>query len=282
MKWILTCLAFAFSFSLVACQGDEGAPVDYGPAVPQASIDKALNAPLANVDPLKIQLGQFTDIIQSQTIAAKAYQTTGEVGTTVVALDDQATQIVFTIIEKTVSYSDNKIVARELTRIAQKPPIPAVVTPQQSAQGPRLNSHWYFDVFSQNRKDPFINNMILFMNKYLTVLAETPMATKPTSFHNLSIHSSAEAPPAAVQKQTNCGDVPGCKINLTKVSFDMLVWSDPSGPDKIHREFLLSPDVPYFANVMSECDSLLVPVGNMKTLVTLCSDVVNFRYATPQ
>ena len=116
----------------------------------------------------------------------------------------------------------------------------------------------------------------------MSVLANAPAKYPHTTYHNLNVSASSVSPPAAVQKQPNCGDVANCKINLHKVSFDMLVWSDPITPDKIHREFALSADVPYFANVMSECDSLLVPVGNLKTLVTLCSDVINFRFTTPQ
>ncbi len=273
MKLIFTLLSFSFCFSMMACQGDEGTPVNYGPAVSQTAVDNALNAPLAKVDPLKIQLGQFTDVIQSQIISGQAYQSTGEVGTSVVGRDDQATQVVFTILEKTVSYSDNKVIARELTRIAQKATAPTTAS--------ILTSRWVPDVFSQDRNDPFVNSMILFLNKYIHVSADTPTPTPLVTFHNLTVQASSAQPPKSVQSQPNCGGVTNCSISITKVSFDMLVWNDPKAPDKIHREFSLSPDVPFFSNVMSQCDSLLVPVGVLKTLVTLCSDVTNFRFTTP-
>ena len=298
MKMICGIFILSFCFFIFGCQGDEGDPVDYGPAIPQSSVDNALNAPLANVDPLKIQLGQFTDILQSQIIEGEAYQTTGEVGSTVVARDDQPTQVVFTILEKTVSYSDNKVISRELTRIAQKntatqpdptssptpSPTPAtgVTMIQAKSSNQRLSSHWTYDVFSQNRSNPFVNSMILFINKYLTILDTAPAPTPATTFHNLVVSTASVAPPLSVQQQPNCGDVPKCKISVSKISFDMLVWNNPAAPDKIHREFSISGDVPFFANVMSECDSLLVPVGTLKSLVTLCSDVTNFRFTTPQ
>ncbi len=304
MNPILGFIVISLSLFLFGCQGDEGQPVDYGPAVPQSSVDNALNAPLADVDPLKIQLGQFTDIIQSQILEGEAYQTTGEVGSTVVGRDDQPTQVVFTILEKTVSYSDNKVISRELTRTAQKnsadptpTPTPApTATPSPTPSPPpsiteasrathryrRLHSHWSLDVFSQNRSNPFVNSMILFMNKFMSVLDDAPAPTVVMTFHNLITANSVEAPPLAVQQQANCGGIPNCKIKVSKVAFDMLVWNNPTTPDKIHREFAISGDVPFFANVMSQCDSLLVPVGKIKTFVTLCSDVTNFRFTTPQ
>lgn len=302
MKSICGIFVLTMCLFIFGCQGDEGDPVNYGPAIPQSSVDNALNAPLANVDPLKIQLGQFTDILQSQIIEGEAYQTTGEVGSTVVARDDQPTQVVFTILEKTVNYSDNKVISRELTRIAQKntatqpdpgsSPTPSPTPSPKPATGAsmtqaktsnqRLNSHWTYDFFSQNPSNPFVNSMILFINKYLTPFDTTPAPAPATTFHNLNVSVASVAPPLAVQQQPGCGGVPNCKISVSKISFDMLVWNDPATPDKIHREFSISGEVPFFANVMSECDSLLVPVGTLKSLVTLCSDVTNFRFTTPQ
>ncbi len=285
MKLTLALFSFIFCFVAFSCQGDEGKPIDYGPAVAQSAVDDALNTPLANADPLKIQVGQFTDVVQTQILEGQAYQTTGEIGTTVVSRDDQDTQVVFTILEKTVSYSDNKTISRELIRIAQKNTATQPATPAASpapASSSRLTARWFYDTFSQNELIPQVNTLISFMNQHMGIAADTSTASVATTFHNLIVSTTNQAPPDAVTSQPHCGGVPNCMIHVSRIAYDMLVWNDPKTPDKIHREFSISGDVPFFSNVMSECDSLLVPVGTVKTLVTLCSDVTNFRFTTPQ
>ncbi len=279
-KMILSGLLLTSSFLFLGCQGDEGQPVDYGPETPQASIDDALNKPLATVDPTQIQLGQYVDILQTQVLAGQVYNTTGEIGRTVVDRQETDTDITFKILEKVATYSDQKVISRELIRSAQKN-VPGTKTTSahpNEVDTFHASSLWIPDIFSQDRKNPFINSMINLLINNVSASATDPVKV---TYHNLKVSQGLADPPAAVQKQANCGGVANCKIELHKVSFDMVVWkSDP--PDKIHREFALSPQVPFFANLMSECDSLLVPVGDVKTLVTLCSDVDNFRYATPQ
>ena len=276
MKSVFSIFSLSFCFVVFSCQGDEGKPVDYGPAVPQAAVDNALNTPLGASDPLKIQMGQFVDVVQTQILEGQAYQTTGEIGTTVVGRDEQPTQIVFTILEKTVNYSDNKVIARELTRIANKnsatDPATPVASPAPSPAPIPAPAH-ASKIIRQSTSTPEYQKI------YSKIFAAA--TSTPVTFHNLIVSNVSEDPPDAVKQQANCGGVTACKINVSKISFDMLVWNDPKTPDKIHREFSISGDVPFFANVMSECDSFLVPVGTVKTLVTLCSDVNNFRFTTP-
>lgn len=309
MKSILIFFSLASCFVLFSCEGENGDPVNYGPAVPQSAVDNALNGPLANADPSKIQVGQFTDVLQTEILEGEAYQTTGEIGTTVVGRDDQDTQLVFTILEKSVSYSDNKTIARELTRVWKKnsatqpatpvasptptptptpsptptaSPTPAPTMAATNSYHP-LTARWFYNVLSHNAAVAPVSTMISILNKYMNISADTTTtpAAPPTTFHNLVVTTALVPPPDSVKTQTNCGGVPHCLINVTNITFDMLGWTNATTPNKIHRVFTVSGDVPFFANVMSECDSLLVPNGTVKTLVTLCSDVTNFRFTTP-
>ena len=262
MKLALSLFSFIFCFVAFSCEGDEGKPIDYGPAVPQSAVDNALNGPLANADPLKIQVGEFTDVVQTQILEGQAYQTTGEIGTTVVNRDDQATQVVFTILEKTVSYSDNKTISRELTRIAQKntatqpatpvasptpTPTPAPTSTTSPTPSPtptptastsaRLTARWFYDTFTQNKLISQVNTVIAFMKQYMSIEDTAAAPAVATTFHNLVVSSTTQAPPDAVASQPNCGGVPNCMIHVSKIAYDMLVWNDPTTPDKIHREF---------------------------------------------
>ena len=273
----ISALLLASGLIFVGCQGDEGQPVDYGPQSSVEAVDAELAKPLASVDPTQIQLGQFADIVQSQVLAGQVYNTTGEIGRTVVDRQESTTDITFKILEKAATYSDQKVISRELIRTAQKA-AGTKSTSTSPSEGDifRASSLWMPTMFSQDRKNPFVDKMINYITQNIMAADAPPVKI---TYHNLKVSVVQADPPAAVRAQANCGGIAGCKIETHQISFDMLVWkSDP--PDKIHRQFAMSAQVPFFANLLSECDSLLVPVGEMKTLVTLCSDVDNFRFTT--
>jgi hypothetical protein len=151
----ISVLLFSTGLLFVGCQGDEGQPVDYGPQSSVEAVDAELAKPLASVDPTQIQLGQYADIIQSQIVAGQVYNTTGEIGRTVVDRQETATDITFKILEKSATYSDQKVISRELIRNAQKttPGTKATSTNPSEPDIFRASSMWMPSMFSQDRKN---------------------------------------------------------------------------------------------------------------------------------
>lgn len=282
---------------LTGCKGDEGDPVDYGPEVSTNQINDELNKPIVTMDPLNIKKGEFMDKVQSQTVAGQAYTMTGEVGRTVVDRIETDTEVTFKIIETEVDYSNSQTVSRELIRIASKPTSSSSSNSNSGSSNSSTatnsalaTSNSLMDIVNPFQamenmgllvtRNPFANQFLSYVRSALSLSANSSSsATARRSFHNLKKSSAIQAPPDSVQKQVNCGGVKDCKLHVYKVAFDMLVWTDPSNPDKVHREFSLSPDVPFLSSLVSQCDTLLVPLEKGKTIVTLCEDVVNFKYS---
>jgi hypothetical protein len=105
------------------------------------------------------------------------------------------------------------------------------------------------------------------------------------SFHNLHSVQAQVPPPALVQQRKNCQGIPKCLINVTIVDVDK-VMSQSTKFQTIHMTWVLSKEVPYLADVLSQCSSMVTeiqatPSTKVPAYVKFCTDVIDFVYGQP-
>jgi hypothetical protein len=100
------------------------------------------------------------------------------------------------------------------------------------------------------------------------------------SFHNFSFSTFKQAPPPLVQDQTDppCAGLPNCEIEVTKISYDYILWTDNGGYRRVHYDRKISKDVPLLGSVVSDCQKLLAAYEGRRIPVTFCSDLANFQF----
>lgn len=107
---------------------------------------------------------------------------------------------------------------------------------------------------------------------------------KTITYHNLKITATKESPPESVAKSANCQGIPDCQINVTKIEFDRVNWTENPEGYKIHYTIKVSPDVPQMSRFLESCQQgsvqIIQPGQDPKTaprfLVTFCETVKNF------
>ncbi len=96
------------------------------------------------------------------------------------------------------------------------------------------------------------------------------------AFHNLIEQEVTIVPPDKVKNSTNCKNLTSCQIKGDRISYD-IVFLMANGNTQTHNvEWLISSEVPYFAGILKQCSTSLVPVDTLRVLVKLCNEVVDF------
>lgn len=98
-----------------------------------------------------------------------------------------------------------------------------------------------------------------------------------TTFHNLSVSRGTEEVPSNVKNEPNCGNVPGCILNVVNIQFDQVSVVDGERT-RYRHEMKLTKDVPFLGAVMNHCIKFIYKVENKYVPVTLCDRLVDFRY----
>ena len=274
-------LAPLLILALASCDdGAQGLKVDYGAEVPITEIQKAIVAGVRGIDPSATELGAAVQYTTTQYIAGG--QVVNLLGATV-------------------------LVVIEREEIAASAPNPAMVrlrfreskTDFGTRPGESSNTieREFIEVFEKASLAPSYaveakGAPIALSDPAVSTMARAfaSEGTKVT-FHKLSSSSSTGLPPVPVTEKANCRDVPNCTMTYNKVSFDQVAWR-ADGPEKIHFDFVVSPDVPqisgfnmsplfpYYQGLVKSCVTLLVKVGegHDKTLLMECQQVQDFLY----
>jgi hypothetical protein len=103
--------------------------------------------------------------------------------------------------------------------------------------------------------------------------------------YNVQTSEEVRAVPAAVAARPNCGGVPGCVMNLKKLSFDIIIQmkkGSTTQKQKVTRSIAVFQDAPYLSKLIDNCYRGLVNIPNSsnKVLATLCDHVVDFQYGS--
>jgi hypothetical protein len=285
----LALLAPFLIFALTGCDLKiEGEPVDYGAVVPFSEISDAINEGVKDIDPSLTKKGAFVHYSTKQYLAAgKVVNVLSDTGLTVTERTEAAQGVELTLIEKRFTYGapgePMKEQAREFTleftneSASKAAPQTLQQSLQQSLQS--LLSH-------EPGQSPGLSPS-------LSPVKATSEGARVT-FHNLATGTVQLAAPKAVQAQPNCLGLPNCQVTLHNVSFDQVTWLT-EGPQRIHFDFYVSPNVPqisgfnmspvlpFYPGLYKSCITLMVSIGDgrSKTLLSECQEVENFRLESP-
>ncbi len=286
---VVLALLLPFIFTQMGgCQGeDDVKPLKLGPEVSPKEIDAAISEPLQKTDPLQIKLGQFFVYSDTQEIAGgMAKNIIADTAQTVVERTELPTEVLLTIVQHQQTYQNGEVrkVSTEIPMRIEKAPATAapslMIGPADEAK--KLGFEYRSEVMALlNDHSPLaMANGI----RTLSVNQESVQATSGDriTYHNLQRSVAFEAPPALVQKQSACAGIPNCKVEVYRVSFDMVFW-EKGKPDRLRWDLAISPDAPYLAAVLDKCVTGLASVGSgqSKILVKQCKPVLNFRYQAP-
>jgi hypothetical protein len=276
-----------FVFALAGCDGGaKGLPVDYGTEIPVTEIQKAIVQGVKGIDPAATQCGAAVQYTTTQYLAGGQVVNLLEITTLVVVERDEIPATSNTPAAVRLKFRESKLDVSKPREQASDPVQREFV--EYFAKGPISSS------FVAEAKGAPIA---------LSAPAEAPRlhamsaAGVRVSFHRLTTSSASGQPPQPVTEKANCRDVPGCQMTYNKISFDQVAWK-PEGPEKIHFDFAVSPNVPqisgfnmsplfpYYQGLVKSCVTLLVKVGDGydKTLLMECQQVQDFLYrqSSPQ
>lgn len=98
------------------------------------------------------------------------------------------------------------------------------------------------------------------------------------TYHALKEQGLSVQPPPLVTEKTNCGGIPNCKINISHIEYDEILWNDVGGNVRYHCTFEFSNEVPYLASLLRNCIDFLYKTSDGRQVpVTLCADVIDFE-----
>jgi hypothetical protein len=276
-----TVAALLLSFTVLACDGGaKGIPVDYGSEVPVSDIQKAILAGVKGIDPSATERGAAVQYTTTQYLAGG--QVVNLLGVTVLVVVER---------EEIPATANNPECVRLKFRESK--------TDYSGPRGEKTSTveREFVEVFAKGALSSSFVAEAKGAPLALSAPAKAPslhaFATSGTrvSFHKLLTSSSVGAPPLPVTEKANCREVPGCQMTYNKISFDQVAWK-ADGPEKIHFDFEVSPNVPqisgfnmsplfpYYQGLVKSCVTLLVKVGDGydKTLLMECQQVQDFLY----
>lgn len=287
---LLLALMLPFLFTQFGgCQGqDYIQPVELGPEVSATELDDALSKPLAGTTPTSIQLGEAYVISETQAIAdGSAGMVLSDTAQSVIERTENANEILLTVIENKQIYVNGEV--RKTTteipiRIEKAPPEtgPAAMA-EKLMFGPVENDHSAESPLRsevvQLLRDRSPEALLGKLRAAAASKGDVSTADSSVTYHGLKVAVAMEPPPPLVAQQAGCQGIPNCRIEVHRVSFDMVFW-DGGRPDRVHWDLVMSPQVPYLASILNKCITGLAGTGENqpKILIKQCIPVVNFRY----
>ncbi len=98
------------------------------------------------------------------------------------------------------------------------------------------------------------------------------------AFHNLKSQEVTLKAPPRVQKSKDCQGLSQCQMSADKITYDV-VFLFNSGKTQTHNvEWFISHQVPFFAGILKQCATTIIPVDSARVLVKQCSEVVDFKH----
>jgi hypothetical protein len=301
MIHIVLVLLIPFLFTQMGgCQAEkETLPLNLGPEIDPSAIDAALATPLKSTTPLAIKLGEGFVLSETQELGgvSGSYNVISDRSQTVVERSETATEILMTIIEHKQTYSNGKVqkTSTEIPVRVEKTAQVALMLGPESAL-PRLDESEASNTGTNNpqsirfreeirellssRSPQILRSLLQARSDQNDSTDVTTLSEKTkVTYHGLKSSVTFEPPPALVQKRENCAGLSNCRLQVHRISFDMVFWENGQ-PDRVHWEFKLSPDAPYLASVLDKCVTGLVALGGNQgeVLVRQCMPVVDFRF----
>ncbi len=291
----------------LSCMKKASDKIEYGPEVSKDKMVSAIRKIQdVNTGPLNILQGEFIQKDSTRVIRGRSViDILKTVGLTVVTKDELSNQVKLRLVEKQITYDLNEKgppeeVLREfsecLNKVTGKAEACEVLLPTPTptptpAPTPIVAQYLSSDeIHIMNDSAEKILSSGYFKNLLLSPTAdedtgEETKKVKKVTFHKLIEVTRTDDPPQLVKNQTNCGGIVNCKIKINEVQFDQVYWFTDDTSEKIHVKLVSSPDVPYLANPLEDCQqgSVVVqstsadPKNQPRVLVTFCESIRNFQ-----
>jgi len=279
---LLVTLAFGMTIS---CLKKQNLEEDDGPEAPVAEVQKKVIEAWGNDNPLSMLNGEFSSVLTTQTLQEVQTNPLGQKGFNVVsrALNSKGDAYNYSMAIQTEEYinGQTKLTSKQLDFAITNDEARAEAQAVSETQGPRLQqliSERIQPFGSSNPADEiFAVRTLLFA---LSICQKHE--TLNVSCHNLESFDGEASAPEAVKQNDNCKPGTNCKIKYKQISFDIVIAAktEPDNKEKYKFKFIISPDVPYLARVMSYCQKGMVPLSgsSQKIVVNLCQTVNNYRF----
>lgn len=256
-KWVqLFALILCFAMT-VGC--DKKLPNrDIGPQVSADEINIMVEKRLNQMNPYTIQLNQSTHKLESQEVITsggviRSY--TKEWTTDVTELEEKKGDVLVTTL-KMVHEKENGEFIYEVKNVYAFP---------------QLQTRSLLEQLEKN--DEGMENLV---SELQQKAAEKEVTIVGVAYHNLKEKNVSVIPPPLVKNTKDCKGIPNCRINAYHITHD-IVFLLSNGKTQTHNvEWVISAEVPFFAGVLKQCTSSLVPVNQVRVLVKQCREVVNF------
>lgn len=244
MKKIFLLCAFLFLLGCGDQKTNDDVIVDYGPQTTSEEILKSVKSVSDEANDQKIEMGQYVDMLTTQQALGTAPYFVEEIFRKITNIDET---------ETATFYYGTQIKRKNVDGKIEEEESPFYIKKQKESV--YLNSLYSFEYFIKDFK----------------------ASSKEPTYHKLSVTTKMIPVPALVEAQPDCGNTPNCKIRVTEISFDEVIWEPTI--KKNHYLWQLSPDVPNMAFIMKNCISANIEMKDgSQTLVAQCLNVINYKF----
>jgi hypothetical protein len=247
-------------FILVACESNRVSE-DLGPQVTSEEIIRAQRKSLSGLDPYDIRQNQRVHRIETQ-----------EVISTQGSMKNLSREWVTTVVElnNTDDYRELVIIEEVFDREWDKDFIykfkDVFYLPQLSSQ----------QLLSQQKQSDFTLNQLV--ERLKTLSDSEGLEVTGMAFHNLQVREVSLSPPQLVKSSPNCKGLTECQLRADMITYDIVFQLSDESIQKHTVEWYISAQVPFFAGIMKQCATSLVPIDNARVLVKQCDEVVDFDF----
>lgn len=245
-------------FTMLSCER-EPLGNDSGSSVSATEIQLAQNRSLSKLNPYTVKAGQRIHHIETQEVIssqAPVKQLSKEWVTEVLEVENSESARYLTTSKQVTDKLYDKDFIYEFKNVYSLPQIETLSL---------------LDQFNNNRYS---------MKSMLQNLSEQDQVEateiQGVAYQNLSESRVSLVPPELVKDAKGCKSLQNCRIEADQIKYD-IVFLLSDGTRRTHNiEWLISDQVPFFAAILKQCASTIVPLENLRVLVKQCNEVVDF------
>lgn len=242
---------------IAGCSKDEEASSDI-PATPEDIMD-AQDKALGDADPLQIKAGQFVYILKTQELHSSQEPIENLIEETAITVTER---------EEFGDYFDVTVIKEIVDYVQPDKP------------------HYKFkNIYSIDYPAPFETDfapkaskehLMKQMSDKVKALAGEDEAE--VNYYNLKVEKVKMSPPSKVLEHHPCAEGADCRINVTKLFFDVIVSIPGEDPQRNQFELWASSEVPYFATILKSCVMTVIKVDTALPLIRQCESVYDYRF----
>lgn len=256
LLWVI--LLSLNSVFILSCEKEKKSS-GLGPQVEAIEIETAQNTSLSKLDPYAVKQGQRVHKIETQEIVTSQgpmKSLTKESATEIIQLENLEDVRLLTTVKKEVDLKDN--FTYEFKNV--------LALPQKVEQALKSYS------FKKQIAKAFE------ISPYSGYRKVTEPEIEGVSFHNLAKREVVLVPPQLVQESKDCRGLSPCEIKADLITYDIVFHLTDGSKQKHQLEWHISPNVPFFAGVLKQCATTVVPLDDLRVLVKQCIEVVDFNF----